>query len=59
MTRVTFGISASSSAANMLVQQNVLDFALEYPQAASAVNMSFHVNGGLTGADSIKEEIEL
>ena len=37
MTRVTFGVSASSFAANMSVKQNATDLALEYPQAAVAV----------------------
>ena len=41
MTRVTFGVSASSFAANMSVKQNALDFALQYPQAAIAVEKSF------------------
>ena len=40
------------------VKQNTLDFALEYPQAASA-EKSFYVDDGLTGADSIEEAIEL
>ena len=34
MTRLTFGVSASSFAANMSVKRNAIDFALEYPQAA-------------------------
>ena len=34
MTRVTFGVSASSFAANMSLKQNALDFAVDYPQAA-------------------------
>ena len=37
MTRVTFGVSASSFAANMPLKQNALEFAVEYPQAAKAV----------------------
>ena len=37
MTRVTFGVSASSFAANMAVQQNALNLAMEYPQAAKIV----------------------
>ena len=58
MTRVTFGISASSFAANMAVKQNANDFALDYPQAANVVDNSFYVDG-LTGADSPKEAIDL
>ena len=59
MTRVTFGVSASSFAANMSLKQNAIDFGEEYPQAAMAVNHSFYVDDGLMGADSIEEAIEL
>ena len=59
MTRVTFGVSASSFAANMSVKQNALDLSLEYPQAAVAVERSFYVDDGLTGANSIEEAVEL
>ena len=59
MTRVTFGVSASSFAANMSLKQNALDFAVDYPQAAKVVEDSFDVDDGLTGADSIQDAIEL
>ena len=59
MTRVTFGISASSFAANMSVKQNAIDLAYEYPLAVKAVSTAFYVDDGLTGADSTKEAIEL
>ena len=59
MTRVTFGISASAFAANMSVKQNAVDFALQYPLAVKAVNESFYVDDGLTGADTIEKAIEL
>ena len=58
MTRVTFGVAASSFAANMSVKQNAHDYAAEYPLAAQAVEKSY-VDNGLTGADSIEEAIEL
>ena len=58
MTRVTFGISASSFAANMAVKQNALDFALKYPLAAKIVDESFYVDDALTGADTVDEAIE-
>ena len=51
MTRVTFGVSASSFAANMCIKQNAQDLALEYPQAAKAVEDCFYVDNCLTGAD--------
>ena len=57
MTRVTFGISASAFAANMSI--NAVDFAHQYPLAVKAVNESFYVDDGLTGADTIEETIEL
>ena len=59
MTRVTFGVSASSFAANMSMKQNALDFAIEFPQAAKAVQDSFYVDDGLTGADSVQDAINL
>ena len=58
MTHVTFGVSASF-AANMVVKQNALDFAFEYPQAAAAVEKTFYVDNGLTGENSVDEAIEL
>ena len=59
MTRVTFGVSASSFAANMAVKQNAIDYATEYPQAAQVVYDSFYVDDCLTGADSVEEAIRL
>ncbi len=59
MTRATFGVSASSYAANMAVKQNADDFALTFPAAAKAVNESFYVDDGLVGADSVEEAILL
>ena len=44
MTRVTFGVSASSFAANMSVKRNAMDHALEYPKAANAVENGFYVD---------------
>ena len=59
MTRVTFGVSASSFAANMAVKQNAIDLAHEYPLAAEAVEKSFYVDDGLTGANDVKTAITL
>ena len=53
MTRVTFGVSASSFADNMAVKPNAVDYAVEYPLAETRVNTSFYVDDGLTGADSV------
>ena len=58
MTRVTFGVSASSFAANMAVKRNALDFALQYPLAAKIVDDSFYVDDALTGADSVEQALE-
>ena len=55
MTRVTFGVSAFSFAANILVKLNTLDFAM----AVDVVNRAFYVDDGLTGADSTEEAIKL
>lgn len=59
MTRVTFGVAASSYAAKMAVKQNAVDFSLEFPVAAKAVRESFYVDDGLVGADSVTEAIAL
>ena len=59
MTRVTFGVSASSFAANMAVKQNATDFAVEFPLAANIVKKSFYVDDCLAGADSVQEAIEV
>ena len=59
MTRVTFGVSASSFAANMSVKQNAHDFAMTYPLAFEAVSQGFYVDDGLTGADTVEGAINL
>ena len=59
LTRVTFGVSSSSYIANMCVKQNALDYAKVYPLAAQAVEDSFYVDDGLTGADSVEKAVEL
>lgn len=59
MTRVTFGVSASSFAANMAVKQNALDFTTGFPKAAKVVDESFYVDDCLSGADSISEAVAL
>ena len=50
MTRVTFGVCASSFAANMAVKQNAMDHSLKYPTASQVVYTSFYVDDCLTGA---------
>ena len=59
MTRVTFGVSASSFAANMALKQNAINKAVDYPLAANAVDQSFYVDDCLTGADSCDEAVLL
>ena len=59
MTRVTFGVAASSYAANMAVRQNAEDFTLEFPAATKAVKESFYVDNSLNGADSVETAISL
>ena len=59
MTRVTFGIAASSFAANMSIKQNALDFAHMFPLAAKAVDELFYVDDCLTGADTVEAAIQL
>ena len=59
MTRVTFGVAASSFAANMAIQMNAQELSQEFPLAAKATQESFYVDDGLTGADTIQEAIQL
>ena len=59
ITRLTFGVSVSSFAANMAMKQNPLDFAKDYPQTAGVVDESIYVDDALTGAASIDVAIEL
>ena len=59
MTRVTFGVAASSFAANMAVKQNAQDLAVEYPLAAQTVENSFYVDDCLTGADNVETAVIL
>ena len=59
MTRLTFGVSASSFAANMAVKQNARLHEHLFPLAASVVDLSFYVDDVLTGADSIPAAIRL
>ena len=58
ITKVTFGVSASSFATNMAVKQNALDFATEHLQIAEVMK-SFYIDDSLTGADSVQEAIKL
>ena len=57
MNRLTFGVSASSFAANMAVRQNAIDLAHDYPLAAKVVEEMFYVDDCLTGADSLEDVI--
>lgn len=59
MTRVTFGVSASSFAANMAMKQNAIDHAYKYPLAADVVEKSFYVDDCLSGADNHETAIKL
>ena len=59
MTRVTFGVSASSFAANMAVKKNAVDHAQEFPLAAEAAPKCFYVDACLTGADDPKSALIL
>jgi len=59
MTRVTFGVSASSFAANMAVKQNAIDHADDFPLAAEIVDKSFYVDDCLTGASDSNSALHL
>ena len=59
MTRVTFGVSASSFVANMSLKQNAAELSEQYPVASAVTEKSFYVDDGLAGADSVDSAIEL
>ena len=59
MTRVTFGVSASSFIANMCIKQNAINFESQFPNAAKEVQKSFYVDDYLGGADSTEQAIRL
>ena len=59
MTRLTFGVSASSFAANMVLRQNALEHMETHPQAALVALDCFYVDHCLAGADSVDEAIHL
>ena len=57
MTRLTNGVLASSSAANLALRQNILDHQHDYPQEADVAMELFYVDDGLVGADSVEDGI--
>ncbi len=59
MSRVTFGVSASSYAANMSIKQNALELSGLYPLAAQAVMNNFYVDDCLSGPNSEAEAVRL
>ena len=59
MTRLTFGVSASSFAANMAVKQNAIDHSHEYPLAAETAQKCFYVDDCLTGATNMESALML
>ena len=59
MTRLTFGVSASSLATNMAMKQNALENMDTHPHAVQAVLDSFYVDDRLTGANSTEEAVHL
>ena len=59
MTRVTFGISMSSFAANMSFEHNAMDHALKFPKAATIVEREFNIDDRLSGADSVEEALDI
>ena len=59
MTRLTFGMSASSFATKKVMKQNALENVHTQPHAVQAVLDSFYVDDGLTGANSIEEAVQL
>ena len=59
ITRITFGVLASSFIANMCIKQNAIDFGSKYPDAAKQVERLFYVDDYLGGADTPEEAVKL
>ena len=59
ITRVMFGVSASSFAANMSVRQNAIQLAMKFPEVIKVVKGFFYVDDGLTGADTVDDAVSL
>ena len=59
MTRLTFGVSVSSFAVNLVMQQNAIDNKESYSLAAQAILDSFYADDGLTWADLERKAIVL
>ena len=59
MTRLTFGVSASSFATNVVMKQNALENVNTHLQAVEAKLNSFYVDNGLTDANLIQEAVGL
>ena len=55
MTHLTFGVAASSYAANMCVKQNAQDFFHQFPMAAKAVDSSSYVDEAITLQQQLQE----
>ena len=59
MTRLTFGVSASSFATNIAINHNALENVDTHTQGVQAVLTSFYVDDMLTSANSIEEALRL
>lgn len=59
MTRLTFGVSASSFAANMALRQNAIDHKKSHPLAYQVTIDDFYVDDCLTGRDTVEDVVEL
>ena len=59
ITRVTFGVSASSFASSMCVHQNAIQVVMKFPEVIKVVKSSFYMDEGLTGADTIDDAVSL
>lgn len=59
MIRATFGVSASSHAANMSLRQNASNHIDQFPLAAKSVMEDLYVDDCLSGADTLEEAVKL
>ena len=59
MKRLTFGVTSSPYLASQVLHQMAQDHGAEHPKAAQLIAQSFYVDDVLTGADNVKDAIQL
>lgn len=59
MSRLTFGVTSSPFLATQVLHQLADDYTLEHPKAAETIRSSFYVDDCLTGAEDLRQAVQL